>query len=100
MTSRAVPARRSGSTLAEAIRGFTLGSAYVNHLDDDTGSIEAGKLADLAVIDRDLFDAGRGTDRRRQGRRSPSSAARSSSRTRRSGEGAGGTAGGVAAATG
>jgi predicted amidohydrolase YtcJ len=47
-------------TLAEAIHGFTLGSAYVNHLDDATGSIETGKLADLAVIDRDLFapDAG------------------------------------------
>ena len=47
-------------TLDEAIRGFTLGSAYANHLDDETGSIEAGKLADLIVIDRDLFapDAG------------------------------------------
>jgi predicted amidohydrolase YtcJ len=47
-------------TLAEAIAGFTLGSAYVNHLDTDTGTIEVGKLADLAVIDRDLFgpDAG------------------------------------------
>ncbi|MBA2381908.1 MAG: amidohydrolase [Chloroflexi bacterium] len=47
-------------TLAEAIRAFTAGSAYVNHLDFETGSIEAGKLADLAVIDRDLFalDAG------------------------------------------
>ena len=43
-------------TLAEAIRGFTLGSAYVNHLDDATGTIEAGKLADLAMIDRDLFE--------------------------------------------
>lgn len=42
-------------TLDEAIRAFTLGSAYVNHLDDETGSIEVGKLADLAVIDRDLF---------------------------------------------
>ena len=47
-------------TLEEAIRAFTLGSAYVNHLDADTGTIEPGKLADLAVIDRDLFatDAG------------------------------------------
>jgi predicted amidohydrolase YtcJ len=27
----------------------------VNHLDRETGSIEVGKLADLAVIDRDLF---------------------------------------------
>jgi predicted amidohydrolase YtcJ len=47
-------------TLAEAIAAFTIGSAYVNHLDADTGSIEVGKLADLAVVDRDLFapDAG------------------------------------------
>jgi predicted amidohydrolase YtcJ len=42
-------------TLEEAIRAFTLGSAYVNHLDADTGAIEVGKLADLTVIDRDLF---------------------------------------------
>ncbi|MDQ3126952.1 MAG: amidohydrolase [Chloroflexota bacterium] len=42
-------------TLAEAIRAFTAGSAYVNHLDAETGTIEVGKLADLAVIDRDLF---------------------------------------------
>ncbi len=42
-------------TLAEAIRAFTVGSAYANHLDAETGTIEVGKLADLAVIDRDLF---------------------------------------------
>jgi predicted amidohydrolase YtcJ len=47
-------------TLAEAIEAFTLGSAYVNHLDAETGTIETGKLADLVVVDRDLFapDAG------------------------------------------
>jgi predicted amidohydrolase YtcJ len=47
-------------TLAEAVEAFTLGSAFVNHLDDETGTIEPGKLADLTVIDRDLFalDAG------------------------------------------
>ncbi len=32
-----------------------MGSAYVNHLDDVTGSIEVGKFADLAIVDRDLF---------------------------------------------
>jgi hypothetical protein len=41
--------------LATALSAFTMGSAYVNHLDRDTGSIEVGKLADLAVLDRDLF---------------------------------------------
>ena len=29
----------------------------MNHLDLDTGSIEAGKLADLAVLDRNVFAA-------------------------------------------
>ncbi len=42
-------------TLEESIRAFTFGSAWVNHLDDRTGSIEVGKLADLCVVDRDLF---------------------------------------------
>jgi hypothetical protein len=32
-----------------------MGSAYVNHLDEVTGSIEVGKFADVAVVDRDLF---------------------------------------------
>ncbi|MBO0837892.1 MAG: amidohydrolase family protein, partial [Actinobacteria bacterium] len=34
---------------------YTVGSAYVNHLDDETGTIEPGKLADLVVLDRDPF---------------------------------------------
>jgi len=42
-------------TLAQAIRAFTMGSAYVNHLERDTGSIEVGKLADLVVVSEDLF---------------------------------------------
>ena len=41
--------------LATAIAGFTIGSAYVNHLEHDAGSVEVGKKADLAVLDRDLF---------------------------------------------
>jgi len=41
--------------LETAIAAFTIGSAYVNHLDHETGSIEVGKLADLTVVDRDLF---------------------------------------------
>ena len=42
-------------TLADAIHAFTMGSAFVNHL-DETGSIEVGKLADLVVVDRNLFE--------------------------------------------
>jgi predicted amidohydrolase YtcJ len=42
--------------LATAITGYTLAAAYVNHLDADTGSIEAGKLADLVVLNRNLFE--------------------------------------------
>jgi predicted amidohydrolase YtcJ len=41
--------------LATSIAAFTMGSAYANHLDDQTGSIEAGKRADLAVFDRNVF---------------------------------------------
>ncbi len=41
--------------LATAIRGFTIGSAWANGLEAATGSIEVGKAADLALIDRDLF---------------------------------------------
>jgi len=46
--------------LIDALAGFTAASAYVNHLDQDTGTLEVGKLADLAVLDRDLFDRGTG----------------------------------------
>ena len=46
--------------LIDALAAFTNGSAYVNHLDADTGTLETGKLADLAVLDRDLFDRAAG----------------------------------------
>ena len=32
----------------------------MNHLDEVTGTLEVGKYADLAVLDRDLFDRGDG----------------------------------------
>jgi predicted amidohydrolase YtcJ len=40
--------------LVEVLAAFTSGSAYVNHLDDVTGTVEIGKLADLVVLDRDI----------------------------------------------
>jgi predicted amidohydrolase YtcJ len=41
--------------LSTALMAFTNGSAYVNHVDKITGSIEVGKRADLVVVSRDLF---------------------------------------------
>ena len=43
-------------TLEQAIEAFTMGSAFVNHQETTTGSIEVGKLADLIVLDRKLFE--------------------------------------------
>jgi predicted amidohydrolase YtcJ len=42
-------------TVAEAIRGFTMGSAFASFDEKTKGSIEPGKLADLAVLSDDLF---------------------------------------------
>jgi len=41
--------------LGTAIAAHTIGAAHACSLDDVTGAIEPGKLADLAVLDRDLF---------------------------------------------
>jgi predicted amidohydrolase YtcJ len=43
-------------SLDDALRAFTVGSAFVNHLDASTGTIEVGKLADLTLLDRNLRD--------------------------------------------
>lgn len=42
--------------LATALAAFTINSAYINGIDEISGSIEVGKLADLIVLDRNLFD--------------------------------------------
>jgi predicted amidohydrolase YtcJ len=42
--------------LTQALDAATIGTAYVNHLDHLTGSIEEGKLADLVVLDRNPFE--------------------------------------------
>jgi len=41
--------------LPEALAAFTINAAFVNRLEKETGSLEPGKLADLVVIDRNLF---------------------------------------------
>jgi predicted amidohydrolase YtcJ len=42
-------------TVEEAVRGFTLGAAYAGYMENKIGSLAPGKLADLVVIDRDIF---------------------------------------------
>ncbi len=42
-------------TLPEAISGYTLDAAFASFEEDIKGSIEVGKLADLAVLSQDLF---------------------------------------------
>jgi predicted amidohydrolase YtcJ len=43
-------------SLIDALAGFTSGTAWVNHLEHEVGSLEVGKAADIVILDRDLFD--------------------------------------------
>jgi predicted amidohydrolase YtcJ len=43
-------------SLAEALRAYTVGSAYAEFQEKVKGSLAPGKLADLVLLDRDLFN--------------------------------------------
>lgn len=43
------------ATLDAMIRAYTINGAYARFADSTTGSIQVGKLADLVLLDRDLF---------------------------------------------
>ena len=42
-------------TLDEAIRAFTVGSAFAEFQEKEKGSVAAGKLADIVILDRDIY---------------------------------------------
>ena len=42
-------------TVAEAVHAYTVGSAFAEHQEQIKGSLEPGKLADLAVLTDDVF---------------------------------------------
>ena len=43
-------------SVADAIRGYTLGAAYAGLREKTEGSLEPGKLADLIILSQNLFD--------------------------------------------
>jgi predicted amidohydrolase YtcJ len=42
-------------TLARSVAAFTAGVAYVNHREQELGSLRPGHLADIAVLSQDIF---------------------------------------------
>jgi predicted amidohydrolase YtcJ len=42
-------------SIESSLTAYTAGSAWVNHLEATTGTLDVGKCADLALLDRDPF---------------------------------------------
>jgi predicted amidohydrolase YtcJ len=42
--------------LNDIAKAYTTGGAYVNHSEQQTGSLEVGKCADLVMLDKNIFD--------------------------------------------
>jgi predicted amidohydrolase YtcJ len=43
-------------SLADMIAAYTINGAHANFVENETGSIEVGKKADMVVLERNLFD--------------------------------------------
>ena len=51
-----LPPDNEKATLEEMLQSYTLNGAIANYREDEIGSIETGKKADLLVLDKNLFD--------------------------------------------
>ncbi|GAB2847853.1 amidohydrolase [Pseudoduganella ginsengisoli] len=48
--------QQPGMTVADALRAMTINAAYTLRMEQQTGSLEVGKLADMIILDRNVFD--------------------------------------------
>ncbi len=51
-----IPPKDRLPDLKQMIYGYTMAGAYQMHMEDKIGSIEKGKLADIIILDHNLFD--------------------------------------------
>lgn len=49
-----VPSQRL--TVAQAVHGYTIGAAYAGRREKTEGSIETGKVGDIIIVDRNIFE--------------------------------------------
>ena len=49
-----VPSQRI--SVAQAVAGYTLGAAYAGHREKTEGSIEVGKVADVIIVSKNIFE--------------------------------------------
>jgi predicted amidohydrolase YtcJ len=52
-----IPANKPGEAITreQAVTAYTITSAYAEFAEKEKGSLEVGKLADLAVLSQDIF---------------------------------------------
>ena len=56
MTPGCSPPESQALTLEQCLYAATMGGAYQARMEDKVGSLEVGKLADLVVLEKNLFD--------------------------------------------
>jgi len=54
--SQVQPRETERLDIESLVRGFTIDAAYQMHMEDEIGSLEVGKKADLVVLDQNIFE--------------------------------------------